>query len=153
MMKVEPLGLPAALKAWRQKEPDPLLTMRCAAEADCGTQVGAVYRSVGGVVVESRVSVPAARAAEAAPPPDLADIVASMDITGMYEGFAAPSTQAEPGDEAEESVQAQIDLLHSDIYWQNPTPVCPRHGALRVDHDALAEAVRTGSDRYDATPA
>lgn len=149
-MNVEPIGLPAALKAWREREPEPVMTVRCGGGSGCGVHVGAVYRTPGGLVLESRLSAPVEQAKAPPPPPDLAEIAGSMDVVGMLAGFEPPPQDDEPG---EETVRAQIDVLHSDIYWQDPSPLCPEHGALRVDHDLLAEAVRAGQDDYVATPA
>lgn len=145
-MKVEPVGLPASLKAWREREPEPVLLLRCTME-DCGTEVGAVYRTPRGVAVESRLGAPEAHAPEFTPM-DLGDFIDGLGVTGLLEGFDVDPAEQEMG---ESRVRAQIDLLHSELYWHDPEPVCPTHGALRVDRVRLAEAVRDGRDSYALT--
>lgn len=161
-MNVEPIGLPAALKAWRQRQPEPILTVHCRAEPDCGVVVGAAYRTPHGTVVESRISVPEA------PEPlsefelsgaggAFAEFAEGLGIAGLLDDFDAPAGQpaeAEaPGPkEPEASVRAQVDLLYTEIYWHDPKPLCPVHGELRVDQAGLVAAVNQGQTSYDARP-
>jgi hypothetical protein len=152
-MDVEPVGLPAALKAWRDREPEPVLTMRCTVDG-CGVEVGAVYRSPRAVVVESRLSEPQEKAEEFTPM-DLADFADSLGVTGLLEGFGGGDQNLDLGGEGaatRSTVRAQIDLLHSELYWHDPQPVCPSHGELRIDRAQLAEAVREGQDSYEVAP-
>lgn len=147
-VNVDPVGLPAALHAWHDREPEPVLTMRCTVDG-CGAEVGAVYRSPRAVVVESRLDAPQQQAAEFTPM-DLAAFADGLGVTGLLEGFDTAG-QEQAGDEAgtgETTVRAQIDLLHSEIYWHDPQPFCPSHGALRIDRAELADAVREGLDSY-----
>lgn len=147
-MDVQPLGLPAALKTWRERTPEPVLVVHCTAEPECGREVGAVYDSPNGLVVESRISAPQEGQPQASPVADLADLAGGLGVTGLLADF---DTSDLPPGPAEQVVQAQIDLLHSDIYWQNPIPVCPEHGQLRVEQTELANAVRQGQRSYPAT--
>lgn len=152
-MKVEPIGLPVALKAWRSREPEPVLTLHCGADPACGTEVGAVYRSPPTVVVESRITVPeepAERPSEPAVPRELAELAYEIDMPGLFADAGFPLAPAGP---PEATVRAQIDVLFSERNWHDPTPVCPEHGALRLDREALAEAVRGGATTYAAQPA
>lgn len=99
-MHVEPFGLPAALKAWRNSEPDAVLILRCGAAPDCGAQVGAVYRSPQGVVVESRISVPATYTPGPTTPfaaPDLQSFADGIGVVGILDEFDVPG----PGGGAE----------------------------------------------------
>lgn len=164
-VNVDPIGLPAALKAWRLREPEPVLTIHCRAEADCGAVVGAAYRTPQGTVVESRISVP-----EPMEPPTefelsggggaFAKFAEGLGITGMLDDFDLPDDQPaelEPRPESEssepqESFRAQIDLLYTDIYWHDPKPLCPAHGELRVDQASLVDAVNQRRASYDARP-
>ncbi|HVL98298.1 MAG TPA: hypothetical protein VM324_03295, partial [Egibacteraceae bacterium] len=143
-MNVEPVGLPAALKAWHSREPDPVLRMRCGV---CGTDIGAVYHTPRGAVVESRISVPVETSHETFVPADIADLAAGLGLTGVLDGFGVPGS-AET--KLETSVRIQIDLLNSELYWHDPVPLCPEHGDLRIDRDALADAVRAGAEAYEA---
>lgn len=160
-MDVDPVGLPAALKAWRARGAEPVLTLHCGAE-DCGVVVGAAYRTPHGTAVESRISVP-----EAVEPPSefelgggggaFADFAAGLGITGMLDDFDAPADQpaaaeSEPAPEPRESVRAQIDLLYTDLYWHDPKPLCPVHGELGIDRAGLIDAVNHGRATFDARP-
>lgn len=147
-VKVDPVGLPASLKAWRERDPEPVLTLRCTVD-DCGTEVGAVYRSPRAVVVESRLGAPEEQAAEFTPM-DLGDFIDGLGITGLLEGF--DTDPAQPQELGASTVRAQIDLLHSELYWHDPQPVCPTHGELRVDRGRLADAVRDGHDSHRLSP-
>lgn len=148
--KIEAVGLPVPLKAWKARPAEPLLTMHCG-EAGCEAEVGAVYTSPQGPVVESRMHPRSDDVHE--PPPsaaqDVAGFGAGLGITGMVDEFTAPGARApwliEP-------VRAQIDLLRSELYWHDPVPACPRHGALRVEQAGLDEALRDGQTRYHAEP-
>lgn len=148
-MNVEPIGMPAPMKAWRERDLEPVLRIHCGADPACGAEVGAVYRSPRGVVVESRISVPQERRRTLAPTLDLADI-RGVDLSGLLDGFG-PSGPA--GESVDETVRAQVDLLNSTLYWQDPVPVCPRHGELRVEKAGLAAAVRDAQATYAAPPA
>lgn len=152
-VNVDPVGLPAALHAWHDREPEPVLRMRCPVDG-CGVEVGTVYRSPRALVVESRLDAPQEHDAEFKPM-DLAAFADGLGVTGLLEGFDT-TAQDQAGDKAatgETTVRAQIDLLHSDIYWHDPQPFCPSHGALRIDRAKLADAVREGLDSYAVAPA
>lgn len=144
-MNVEPIGLPAPLNAWRKRESDPVLVIRCGAAPGCGTQVGAVYRTPDGVVVESRISVPEQYQPKATDLGAIADIMGS-DITGLLDDFTDVPTAPQ------QSVRVQVDLLHTALYWQDPAPLCPEHGPLRIDRAALAATVRRDEGDYAAQP-
>jgi hypothetical protein len=154
-MQVEPRGMPAALKAWREREPPPLLTLRCGAASDCHTEVGAVYHTPHGPVVESWLSVPQQAHDPYAPPPvDLASFADELGVVGLLDDFPASTTTgndepAEPA-EPEQSVVGQIDMLTVDRYWTDPTPVCPHHGELALDRAGLTRAVRAGETTFPA---
>lgn len=152
-MNVDPVGLPAALHAWHDREPQPVLTMHCSVDG-CGAEVGAVYRSPRALVVESRLDAPREHAPEFTPM-DIAAFADGLGVTGLLEGFDTPP-QEQPGEEGgtgETTVRAQIDLLHSELYWHDPKPFCPSHGVLRIDRPQLADAVRESRDRYEVAPA
>lgn len=152
-MKLEAVGLPAALKAWRDRTPEPVLTMACGVSG-CDAEVGAVYRSPKGPVVESRMhpredpDAPAGPAPEV--PDELAGLAAGLGVTGLTEEFTGADGR---GTWLEQPVRAQVDLLRSELYWQDPKPACPQHGELRIDREELAGVVRAGGSRYDTTPA
>lgn len=147
-MKVQPIGLPAPMEAWRKREPEPILTLRCGADPACGTEVGAVYRSARGVVVESWTSVPHEQPPEATPV-NLAEFAGELGVVGLLDDFEASATPPAAGGDA---VRAQVDLLHGEIYWHDPTPLCPTHGGLRLNQEDLVAAVRAGATTYEATP-
>lgn len=155
-MKLEPVGLPAALKAWRARAPEPLLTLHCG-EADCGAEIGAVYQSPKGAVVESRMhprdedDEGGDGGGETVAPEALMDQLAGLGlgVTGLTEEFTGADGRATW---LEEPVRAQIDLLRSELYWQDPKPACPKHGPGRVDRETLAAAVRAGESRFDTAP-
>lgn len=147
-MHVKPTGLPAALKAWRERPSEPLLTMRCGAAADCDTEVGAVYRTTQGTVVESRISPPWRE--ETGPAVDLNAMAEELGIVGLVDHDITSTAKPERDPDV---VMAQIDMLGSDLYWQNPKPVCPEHGALVVDRDELSDALRHKREAYEAKPA
>lgn len=150
-MKVQPVGLPAPMEAWRNREEEPLLTLRCGVDA-CGVEVGAAYRSPRGVVLESRTSVPQEQEAEAMPF-DLAGFGGELGIVGLLDDVEPSAASATPPASGGDAVRAQVDLLNSDIYWHDPTPLCPEHGTLRLDRDELAAAVNAGETTYEALPA
>lgn len=151
-VNIDPVGLPAALHAWRDRDPQPVLTMRCTVDG-CGAEVGAVYSTPRALVVESRLDAPREHAPEFMPM-DLAAFADGLGVTGMLEGFNAQG-QGLVGEEGsvESTVRAQIDLLHSEIYWHDPKPFCPSHGQLRIDRGKLADAVRDGLDSYEMVSA
>lgn len=193
-MNVQPLGLPAALHAWHASDPEPVLILRCAAAPDCGAEVGAVYRSPKGFVVESRITVPEKDTPSPSSRgwmPDLDSFASDIGVVGILDDFeistvggdvevsaatgdnpgqateddqAGQSTEddqagqttdgsPQPGDEAEQYVKAQIDLVSTSHYWHNPNPLCPEHGKLQLDRLALDRAVRHGETTYEAPPA
>lgn len=89
-MNVEPFGLPAALHAWHASEPEPVLILRCGAAPDCGAQVGAVYRSPKGFVVESRISVPEKDTPSPSSRgwmPDLDSFAGDIGVVGILDDF------------------------------------------------------------------
>lgn len=178
-MNVEPVGLPASMKAWRQRDPEPIVVVRCGAELGCRHEVGAVYKSPEGVVVESRVTVPD-EPAEPTAVGGLADLAGDLGVVGLLDdmpgvdpvplfedapgpvplfedppGWTGPATPApeppptpEQAAEDKRSLRVQVDLLHVDFYWHDPSPLCPEHGRLRLDRNALMEAVRSGRPFY-----
>lgn len=149
-MNVQPTGMPAALNAWRQRQPDALLTVRC---PDCGAEVGWVYRSSGRLVVESWISVPQdPEGPTAFSVPDIAQLGDALNLTGLLDDVDTSAAAPPQPAEAEQTVKAQIDLLQPERYWQNPAPLCPVHGTLRIDREALAAAVREGHAVYEAEP-
>lgn len=149
--KIEPVGLPAPLKAWKARKPDPLVTMHCG-QAGCGHEVGAVYASPKGPVVESRMH-PQQSADDPTPvaPEEIAAFGAGLGFTGMVDEFTMPSGTR--GSWLTEAVRAQIDLLRGGIYWHDPVPTCPHHGELEVERARLDEAVHAEDQtRYEALP-
>lgn len=154
-MEVDPRGLPAAMKAWRQREPQPALTLRCGATPDCDADVGAVYETPQGPVVESWLTVPEeARDPYAPASVDLAAFADELGVVGMLDDV--PASTASGGDEpaeAQQAVVAQIDMLTIDRYWSDPKPLCPHHGELGMDRAALRRAFRAGEATFAATAA
>lgn len=173
-MKVEPVGMPAAMKAWRERQGAAVLTLRCGAAADCDAQVGAVYESPDGYVVESWLAAPQAHGAsgisDAPPEVDLETFADELGVVGLLDDFSGglPETGAggSGGGQDEgtaggvgstegfgtEGVRAQVDLLGRVRYWQNPKPVCPHHGELPIDRTALYRAVRQGEAAFEVPP-
>lgn len=169
-MRVEPVGLPPVLKAWRQREQEPVVVIRCGAALGCRHEVGAVYRSPGGVVVESWTSEPTEPEADAATAAGLGEFAGGLGIVGLLDDMprvpSVPLFEDPPGTEPTDAgaapepepvaepegpqptVTAQVDLLHTDFYWHDPAPLCPEHGRLRVDRAALDEAVRSARPYY-----
>lgn len=182
-MNVQPLGLPAALHAWHASDPEPVLILRCAAAPDCGAEVGAVYRSPKGFVVESRITVPEKDTPSPSSRgwmPDLDSFAGDIGVVGILDDFDVSPTESgvevsaatghdqaqqadektahgheppSPDDEAEQFVKAQIDLVSTSHYWHNPNPLCPTHGQLQLDRLELDRAVRHGETTYEAAPA
>lgn len=156
-MEVEPRGLPVAMKAWREREPERVLTVRCAAGSDCGVEVGVVYRSPHGVVLESWLNPPEANTGSTATPASPAQVEAfaeELGLTGLLADFDLDGeTAPAPPPPETEKVTAQVDLVGNQRYWQNPQPLCPEHGPLPIDRQALDRAVRHGATTYEATPA
>lgn len=149
-MDVHPLGLPAALKAWREHG-ETLVRVRCGAPG-CEVEVGAVYRSPDGFVVESHTTLPEHHA-PAISNADLAGMAEELGIVGLVDHDITEATGADGATGGETvTVWAQIDLLSSDLYWQDPVPLCPEHGPLRVDRAELSAAVRHHRDVYEAVP-
>lgn len=154
-MEVEPRGMPAAMKAWRNREAQPALTLRCGAVADCAAEVGAVYQTPQGLVVESWLSAPEQASDPYAPAPvDLASFADELGVVGLLDEFSTSTVAAgdEPA-EPKQSVVAQIDMLTVDRYWTDPQPLCPHHGELQLDRAALIRAVRGGETSFAATAA
>lgn len=155
-MEVEPLGLPVAMKAWREREAERVLTVRCAAR-DCGTEVGAVFRSPHGMVLESWLNAPEANTGSTATPASPAQVEAfaeDLGLTGLLDDFDMTGEQAPaPPPPETEKVRAQVDLVGNQRYWQDPAPLCPTHGHLVIDRSALDRAVREGLSAYAASPA
>lgn len=156
-MEVEPRGLPVAMKAWREREPERLLTVRCAAGSECGAEVGVVYRSPHGMVLESWLNAPEANTGSTATPASPAQVEAfaeELGLTGLLADVDLDGETAPPPPPPEtERVTAQVDLVGNQRYWQNPQPLCPEHGPLAIDRQGLDRAVRQGATTYDATPA
>lgn len=154
-MEVDPRGLPATMKAWRAREPHATLTLRCGASPECDAEVGAVYQTPQGLVVESWLTAPEQATDAYTPPPvDLAAFADELGVTGLLDDFETSATAggAEPP-EPDQTVTAQIDMLTVDRYWSDPQPVCPHHGQLRLDREALTRAVRGGETSFPAPPA
>lgn len=89
-MNVQPLGLPAALHAWHASGPEPVLILRCAAAPDCGAEVGAVYASPKGFVVESRITVPEKDTPSPSSRgwmPDLDSFAGDIGVVGILDDF------------------------------------------------------------------
>lgn len=155
-MEVDPRGLPVALKAWREREPERVLTVRCAAGSGCGVEVGVVYRSPHGVVLESWLNAPEANTewtTRLASPAQVEAFAEELGLTGLLSDFDVDSERAPAPPPETEKVTAQIDLVANQRYWQNPKPLCPEHGPLAIDRHGLDRAVRQGATTYDATPA
>lgn len=154
-MEVEPLGLPVAMKAWREREAEPVLTVRCGAP-DCGAEVGAVYRSPHGMVLESWLNAPEANTGSTATPASPAQMEAfaeELGLTGLLDDFDMGGEQAPaPPPPETEKVRAQVDLVGNQRYWQNPAPLCPTHGNLAIDRAALDRAVRQGLPTHEPAP-
>lgn len=158
-MEVDPRGLPAAMKAWREREPQPALTLRCGAP-DCDADVGAVYQTPQGPVVESWLTVPEQAHDPYAPASaDLASFADDLGVVGLLDDV--PASTATGGDEPAEApvpetqppavrqaVVAQIDMLIVDRYWTDPKPLCPRHGELQLDRAGLTRAYRGGETSF-----
>lgn len=170
-MNVEPVGLPAAMKAWRDRDPEPVLVVRCGADADCAAEVGAVYHTPQGYVVESRLTPPGSSGGTAIVPASPAELEAFADEIGLVGllddvdgsspvgagGHAAGGagdrdTQPDPA-EAAQTVRAQLDMLGQSRFWQDPRPLCPEHGELSLDRTALNRAVRADEPVFHAAPA
>lgn len=153
-MKLEPVGLPAALKAWRARTPEPLLTLHCGTP-DCGAEIGAVFQSPKGPVVESRMHPreeegDEAGDSQAGDSPVVEQLAGlGLGVMGLTEEFTGADGRATW---LEQPVRAQIDLLRSELYWQDPKPACPQHGEGRIDREQLAAEVRAGGSRYDVAP-
>lgn len=157
-MEVEPRGLPVALKAWREREREPLLSVRCGAAADCDAEVGAVHDSPNGKVLESWLNVPEASTGWStdtpASPAQVEAFAADLGLTGVLDDFDSNGEQAPaPPPPETQKVAAQIDLVGNQRYWQDPKPLCPTHGNLTIDRHELDRAVRRGSTTYEASPA
>ena len=148
-VKLDPVGLPAALKAWREHAAEPLLTMHCG-DPDCDAEVGAVYDSPKGPVVESRMHPLESEEPEAPALPGGMAGLAELGVTGLLDDFTTPSGR---GSWLDAPLRVQADLLRNEVYWQNPKPICPHHGEMVVDQHELSAAVRDGHARYVTAPA
>lgn len=158
-MEVDPRGLPAAMKAWREREPQPALTLRCGAPG-CDADVGAVYQTPQGPVVESWLTAPEQAHDPYAPASaDLAAFADNLGVVGLLddvpastgagddEPAGAQAPEPQPA-EVQQTVVAQIDMLVVDRYWTDPEPLCPRHGSLQLDRAALTRAFRGGETSF-----